>query len=427
MEDIKTANQVDSGAEYWKSLTEFPGLGRKLRITVALPNQGGCAYYRNILPYTKLAELYPNVVEVKFDENILGINVKATQKDKNPWLPNWEWETMRWADIVVTNNISNFGGAYTARMCGKTKEFGKLFHYDTDDLLTQLFDKHRLAGVYKEGLSDLTKFIYQNSDIITVTQKKFQQRIAPFLGNGLLAVVKNCIDYNLPNWKLDKTKVPKGRFVRVGWAGGIHHEEDVKEFAAIPHLVNQKVGMENVRWDFYGKPPVSPDDEKEKWQLDVWKNYEKVLAQGFGPRRNYTINWAMPSDSYGAMYANMEIAIAPLQMNDFNDSKSDIKVAECVAYGVPLIASDVGAYNETIINGKTGFLIPPGAPKSEWVRALSSVIKNRDLREEMGKNIASLRDLYDANKVIHNRLDLYKSFLEWKKNDPTIQHNNPAL
>lgn len=386
-----------------------------------------CAYYRNILPYRKLAELYPNVIEVRFDENILGINQKADSTSKHPWLPDWKWENMLWADIVVTNNISNFGGPYTARICGKCIEFGKVFHYDTDDLLTQLFDKHRLAGVYKEGLSDLTKFIYANSDIITVTQKKFQQRIAPFINKGILTVIKNCIDYDLPNWKMDKIRVPKGRFVRVGWAGGIHHEEDVKQFSGIPYLVNQKVGIENVRWDFYGKPPVDPKDEKEKWQLDVWVNYEKTLARGFGPRRNYTINPAMPSDAYGIMYANMDVAIAPLQMNDFNDSKSDIKVAECVAYGVPLIASDVGCYNDTIVNGKTGFLIPPDAPAGEWVRALTNTIKNKDLREEMGKNMSKLRDLYDANKVVHNRLNLYKQYFEWKKNEPKVQHNNPTL
>ena len=70
---------------------------------------------------------------------------------------------MKWADIIFTQNLSNFGGPYTARIVGKAKEFGKFMHYDTDDLLTDVYEGHRLEQVYKErGLSDITKFIYNN-------------------------------------------------------------------------------------------------------------------------------------------------------------------------------------------------------------------------------------------------------------------------
>jgi glycosyltransferase involved in cell wall biosynthesis len=400
--------------DYWKSQNGFPGLGRKLRITVALPNKGGCAYYRAMVPYSKLAELYPNVVEVRFTENILGIDEEMAKRNIPKWIDGWDWADMDWADIIMANNISNFGGPYTARICGKAKERGKIFHYDTDDLLTQLYKGHRLEAVYENGLSDITKFIYHNSDIVTVTQRKFQERIQQFMGNGILAVVKNAIDYTLPSWNAPKSFVPKDKFVRVGWAGGIHHEEDVKEFAGIPNIVNQRVGKEKVRWDFYGKPPIDPKAGPD-WQQDVWKNYERVIMSGLKGGRNYTINTALPTDQYGVMYSHMDMAIAPLQMNDFNDSKSEIKVAEAGRYSVPLIASNVGCYDETIINGKTGFLIPHDAPKSEWVSILSKVIKDKDMRIEMGKNLHEITEKYfDLNKVVHNRLTMYKKFYDWK-------------
>ena len=57
---------------------------------------------------------------------------------------------MKWADIIVINNISNFGGNYTARIVGKGKEFGKLVHFDTDDLLTDLYEGHRLKDTYEK-------------------------------------------------------------------------------------------------------------------------------------------------------------------------------------------------------------------------------------------------------------------------------------
>jgi glycosyltransferase involved in cell wall biosynthesis len=395
--------------EEWSKLTEFPKLGRKLRILAFIPNDGGCSYYRIIMPSRKLLELYPNVVEVKYDYNPLGWELP---KDGNPFKENINRELFDWADIVWTNNITNYGVNYLARVCGITKEHKKLFHFDTDDLLTELYAGHRLEKVYKEGgLSEVTKWVYHNSDLVTVTQRKFAERIASFCSTSTtLAVVKNSIDYNLEAWNQPRTQVAKNKFVRIGWAGGIHHEEDVKEFAGIPWLVNQKVGIHNVRWDFYGKPPIQ--DEKDKWQHDVWKNYERIICSGFRGGKNYTINSALPADRYGVMFANMDAAIAPLQMNAFNDSKSDIKVAEAGRYKVPLICSDVGCYEDTIVNGKTGFLIPKSAKPSVWIETLTKCIKKPDLLREMGENLHKItEEKFNINKVVYNRLNLYKYIL----------------
>jgi hypothetical protein len=90
---------------------------------------------------------------------------------------------------------------------------GKFIHFDTDDLLTELYDEHHLIDVYKnQGLSELTKHLYYNSHLVTVTQVKFAERIKPFC-RGILAIVKNAIDYNLPNW--NHPKIPS-KAVRIG-------------------------------------------------------------------------------------------------------------------------------------------------------------------------------------------------------------------
>jgi glycosyltransferase involved in cell wall biosynthesis len=406
---------------FWKQRNGFDDKGGKLKILCCPANKGGCSFYRIINPYEKLAKLYPNIVEIRFSENPLGLKQADLKTGQYVWEEDWDFADMKWADIVFTQNISNFGGPYTARIVGKAKEFGKLVHYDTDDLLTNLYDGHRLVEVYREkGLSEITKFIYGSSDIVTVTQEKFAHRIMEFC-NGYLAVVRNSIDYTLPHWSAPKTPSPKKNLCRVGWAGGIHHEEDVKEFASIPQLVNNRAGRENVRWDFYGKPPPGPDQDpkskefKEDWQQQVWLNYERTLMRGFKGQKNYTINYALPATQYGIVYSHMDVAIAPLQMNEFNDSKSDIKVAECGQYAVPLVASNVGCYNETIKNGETGYLISPDSPKRVWVSTLSKVIKDKKHREEMGKNLKEITDKhFDLNKLVHHRLDIYETIMNMR-------------
>lgn len=383
----------------------------KLKILVVNPNTGGCAYYRSLMPYHKLKELHSDKVEIKFDDNPLKLNVKTGQfeypgaeKDEAP-------EDIKWADVVLINNISNFGGPYTARVQGIALKAGKFVHFDTDDLLTELYEEHHLIDVYKnQGLSELTKHLYYNSHLVTVTQIKFAERIKPYC-RGILAVVKNAIDYNLPCWNVQKQKT---KFVRIGWAGGIHHNPDVKVFSAVPHLVNQKVGRENIVWDFYGMPPP-PQNEKEKedWQNKVWGHYKAELLKGFKGQRNWNTHFALGPHEYGVFYANMDIAIAPLKMNPFNDSKSDIKVAEAGRYKVPLVASNIGCYNDTIVNGKTGYLIDPDAPKTEWVRILSKLAIDHKLRREMGENLHAItEELFDINKVVKHRLDIYQKSFE---------------
>ena len=376
----------------------------KLKILAAPANEGGCAYYRVIAPYQKISQLYGDDVEVRLNKNPLGIDEKTGK-----WQENFDFEDMKWADIVVTNNLSNFGPNYTARIVGKAKEFGKFVHYDTDDLLTNLYEGHRLYNVYKDRkLDEITKFIYNNADLVTVTQPKFAERVKQFIGKGnALAVVRNAIDYDLPCWNNQKVGPPKEKYCRFGWAGGIHHEQDVKYFAGVPQMVNQRVGPQNCRWDFYGAPP--PNTPKDDWQWDVWKRYKQIMMGNWKGPKNWNIHHALPGDRYGVFYSNMDVALAPLEPNEFNDSKSEIKIAECGRYQVPLVCSNVGCYDEWIVNGETGFLIDPKKGRSEWVRVLSTVAKNPGLVRKMGENLHKItEEHFDLNKVVINRLRLYR-------------------
>jgi len=415
MDDVNLDIYATKGK--WRTADGWPGLGRKLRVLVAAANKGGCSYYRAWCPFEKLEELYPNVIECRYTQNPLGIDLEKQTEDE-------EKEDMKWCDVFFTQNLHNFGGPATVRALGVAREMGKYVWYDTDDLLTDIYDDHRLKATYTQHqLEDLTKHLYFSSDLVTVTQVKFAERIMPYC-DGTLAVIKNAIDYNLPCWNQPKIEARKG-LTRVGWVGGIHHEADVKEFTSVPKFVNQRIGAQKVFWGFYGRPPVDPNG-KDNWQQDVWDNYEKTLLKGMKDK-NYQIYGALPSSDYGVFYTNIDLSIAPLQNNAFNDSKSDIKVAECGRYGVPLIASNIGCYADTIVNGETGFLLPPDATQSDWTKVLSKVLKDPKWVREMGENLKTVTDeLFDINNVVHQRLDVLEYSMqawlqEYVKHDSTTQ------
>jgi glycosyltransferase involved in cell wall biosynthesis len=394
---------------------------KRLKILACPANEGGCAYYRIILPAKKLAELHSDECEIRIDMNPLGWDKKAMDEAKDgkkKILSDYTAENLEWADVVWHQNIHNFGGGYTFELMRKTVESNKLAHYDNDDLLTDLYTGHRLYSAYVDNnFSDMTKEMYSFVDIVSVTQRKFAERVAPYCGRALV-IIKNAIDYNLPCWNMPKLPAPrKGKTCRVGWVGGIHHEEDVKEFPGVSMAVNSRVGPENVHWGWYGRPPMPMKDGKPNpdWQQDVWKNYEKYMSKGIR-HRNYQIYGAAGPEDYGKMYTNIDVAIAPLQMNNFNDSKSEIKVAECGRYGIPLIASNVGCYDETIKNGVTGYLTDPSNPKKEWVKYLSRCVKDPKHYREMGQNLKKITDEhFDINKNVHGRLDLYREILKAKQ------------
>lgn len=385
-------------------IKNLPKLPRKLRLLSVICNHGGCAYYRLIMPSQKIKEHLSDFVDVRLVENPLKWKKTGQEgKQVEPYQGS-DFEDLDWADIVFTCNIHDFGGYYDIKLLEETKKRGKIFHFDTDDLLTDLYSGHRHYDNYKKNqLDDMTKHIYHNSDVVTVTQRKFAERIVPFMGGGILAICKNNIDYNLKCWNLPKE--PSKKQVRIGWIGGIHHEEDLKEFTGVMMAVNQAVGLENVKWNFYGRP-YQPEGKKD-WQSDVWDNYQKLLTKG-AKKSNVQIFYALPTDQYGVFYTTTDIAIAPLQMNPFNDSKSEIKVMECGRYGIPLVCSDVGCYDEVIKNGETGFLISQENTITEWKKRLTYLVKNKLERERMGKNLKQTTDsLYDINKNIHLRYLLY--------------------
>lgn len=378
-----------------------------MKILVCPPNYGGCGQYRVVQPMQKLEEKFPNDVDIRFDDDPLGWSTEDPH--------SFTFDNIKWADVVFTANIHKYGGEYTLNLARVSKELGKFYHFDTDDLLTELYEGHRHYQAYKDNnLENITKAVYGMADLVSVTQIKFAERVAQYVQSGCLAVIKNAIDFDLPCWNMPPVKAKKGH-TRIGWVGGIHHEEDVKPFHGVMLSLAAKVGAENVEWRLHGKPPPNADNDKEGWQQDVWKNYEAWLTSG-AKKSNVFVGYALPSDKYGVFYSQMDISIAPLLDNPFNDSKSEIKLMECGRYGLPLVCTDVGAYSEIIENGKTGYLISKNNPKSEWIQRLTKLCKDPDHRREMGQNLKKIVDeRYNSNLHIGDRLKIYHELIKQKK------------
>jgi L-malate glycosyltransferase len=88
-----------------------------------------------------------------------------------------------------------------------------------------------------------------------------------------------------------------------------------------------------------------------------------------------------------------------------------VSVLEASACGKPVIASNVGGLPEVLLHGKTGLLVPPVDPAAT-AAALIRLVRNRPLRQKMGKaGIRFVRDHYNIKTGVKGTLKAYDGLI----------------
>ena len=94
---------------------------------------------------------------------------------------------------------------------------------------------------------------------------------------------------------------------------------------------------------------------------------------------------------------DLDIAIAPLEQNIFNECKSNLRLLEYGAMGWPVVCSDVYPYRT---------LNPPvlrcGNEADQWMVAIRKLMHDEDLRHRMGEQ---LHQWVQANFMLKNKAD----------------------
>jgi len=88
-------------------------------------------------------------------------------------------------------------------------------------------------------------------------------------------------------------------------------------------------------------------------------------------------------------------------------------VVEAMAMGRPVVASAIGAHLETVIDGETGWLVPP-TDTAAWVRAIDAAIAMPMAPQTSMGQAARLRavSMYSLEAMIEATFTAYRSFLE---------------
>lgn len=89
-----------------------------------------------------------------------------------------------------------------------------------------------------------------------------------------------------------------------------------------------------------------------------------------------------------------------------------LSVAEAMAAGLPVVASAVGGVPELVVDGETGFLVPPGEPE-RLAEAVEPLLSDPALRRQMGRSgRARAEELFDLTAFRRAHVELYRRQLE---------------
>ncbi|MBQ3292860.1 glycosyltransferase [Candidatus Saccharibacteria bacterium] len=108
------------------------------------------------------------------------------------------------------------------------------------------------------------------------------------------------------------------------------------------------------------------------------------------------------------LMAEVDVNIAPLQVNDFTNCKSELKFFEAAAVETTTIASPTYTFSRAITDGENGFLAKPG----EWYDKLEYLYKNPSENIKIAKAARKYAlENYYGEKFLKEVEEAYDSFM----------------
>jgi len=283
-----------------------------------------------------------------------------------------EWLTIDLApyDVVV---FSRWLGKYQYDVLKRIADAGKPYVIDVDDYW--VLPKYNPAyWAYRKGIKQAIKDAIHYADAVFTTTPMLAKEVR--LINENVYVVPNCLDLTHNQWSQPKEKNEK---VKIGWVGGITHEEDLK-------LIADDINSMDVEFYIVGYTPS-----------DHWNNIVKLIP-------NAKIVEGTSVWEYGEVYKHFDFVLAPLQDNRFNQCKSELKIVEAAAYSIPIICSAVFPYLYHTSNDGVIF-----TTQNNWKASIEKLIDaGHSVRQSMGRSNFEYCNTYH-NLELHNltRLAVY--------------------
>jgi glycosyltransferase involved in cell wall biosynthesis len=318
------------------------------------------------------SKLYRIYYPAKYIKN----NTNHTVVVKDP-AKGMHYDDLEWADVIVLEMLSDMKGC---ELFERRKKSDKpvAFIYELDDLMHNINPSNPAADEWNPKTEEAFDRTIELCDGMTVTTEYLKDYYGKKFPHLKIAVCPNSLD--MDTWGRIKPPRMAGQ-IRLGWAGGISHKDDLmmvkpaikKVLAKYPHVKFVHVG--------YGGSSAYDPINKYIYGDDLFTDIpveQRELGVSSTPE-----NWPNRLGTLG-----FDIGIAPITNDPWNHAKSNLKYLEYGCYGIPSVCSGGKGltklpYSYTIEQGVDGFL---AETEDDWVKYLSKLIEDKELRNKIGAN-----------------------------------------
>jgi D-inositol-3-phosphate glycosyltransferase len=126
-----------------------------------------------------------------------------------------------------------------------------------------------------------------------------------------------------------------------------------------------------------------------------------ALAEELGLQDRVTFLEAVPHRDLPLYYNAADICVVPSYYESFG-----LVAVEAMACGVPVVASRVGGLKETVVDGRTGYLVPWRCP-DPFAERLELLLSNEPLRRKLGREARSAAERFRWSEVAARVEDVY--------------------
>lgn len=348
-----------------------------MKLAVIQKVNNGCSYYRCELPTKYLPLTSKDELEVFYaDREAVKYNYKSLK----------QLETFS-PDIIFWNGVPN--GESVESML-KYKSYGAKLVMDVDDYWELSRDHYMYDFWYKNGYNLIFQKFIQLADIVFTTNDYLRSKILPLNKNCI--IIPNAVPFGEGFFVNNKIQLDKFNFL---YAGGATHYKDVALFKnKFDRLGGDKFIKDHAMFTLAGYNPL-PSKHCE------WDK----MASVFSRTNTYKIIDTLPVGQHMSIYDSANVALIPLVNNEFNRSKSFLKVIEAATRELPCIVSNTLPYSEL-----KGY---PGIFWENWLENIKFSIKNPTFVQDQGKELAEkIKANYDIKIWSRTRKDIFEHLIK---------------
>ncbi len=246
--------------------------------------------------------------------------------------------------------LQNGTASYLLHAWEQYRKFNDVFMiYSQDDLIYMLPGKHPLQGKWPKDLRKRLRKLLEHSDRLIVATEPLKIEYSRWISD--VKIVPNYLEK--AKW-LDlavNAKSRDGKKMRVGWAGGAQHQGDLEFILPVVEATKNEVD-----WIFMGMCPEQIRPFIKEYHAGVhFDLYPQKLAD-----------------------LDLDLAIAPLEYNNFNMAKTNLRLLEYGVLGWPVVCSDITPYRNAPVTRVSNNV-------NHWIKAIREKVNEPDALVKEGQ------------------------------------------